>query len=234
MAAATARRRFRPTLSATVFAIPALAILIGLGTWQLQRLEWKTELLDRIDSRLAAEPAPLPATVDDPDRWDYRPVTLDGRFDHDAELRLVARTLDGAVGVQLITPLIRPDDAEPVLVNRGWAPEADLDAVARPVGPISLTGVAQLPPQRGWLQPDNEPAANQWYWTDPPAMADAAGLDRVAPVIVYAADADPDRLPVGDQVRVDIPNNHLDYALTWYGLAVVLIGVYIAFHWRRP
>jgi surfeit locus 1 family protein len=231
--AAPARRRFRPTLWPTVFAIPALAILIGLGTWQLQRLEWKTALLDRIDSRLASEPVSLPDTIDNPDAWDYRPVTVTGRFDHDGEMRLMARTLDGAVGVHLVTPLIRSEGAEPVLVNRGWAPEDQLGAVARPEGAVALDGVAQTPHGRGWMQPDNDPARNQWYWTDPTAMAASAGLQDVAPVIVYAADSDPDRLPVGNQIRIDIPNNHFDYALTWYGLAIVLVAVYVAYHWRR-
>lgn len=236
MTAAGRRRFHRPAFWPTVFAVPALAILIGLGTWQVQRLEWKTELLDRIDQRLALAPVTLPAEVDDPAAWDYRPVAVTGRFDHGAEMHLLARTLDGQIGLQIVTPLVRTDEpqAPAVLINRGWAPESALDRVARPEGVATVRGIAALPPRRGWLQPDNDPAENAWFWTDPPAMAKAAGLAAVAPVVVYAADADPDALPVGDQVRVDIPNNHLDYALTWYGLAAALIAIYIAFHWRRP
>ncbi|MEQ8968503.1 MAG: SURF1 family protein [Azospirillaceae bacterium] len=223
----------RPRFWPTVLTVPALIVLIGLGTWQLQRLAWKTDLLDRIGERMSAAPAPLPARLDDPEAWDYRRVTLAGRFAEGETLHWVARTHDGQAGVELITPLVRAD-GRPVLVNRGWVPEGAVDAVGPPpTGPVTIQGVARVPPPRGWMRPDNDPDANTWYWVDLDAMAAAAGLAEAAPVLVQAADTDPDALPVGDRTRVTIPNDHLEYALTWYGLAVVLIGVYVAYHRRR-
>jgi len=228
------RPRFvRPRLWPTLLTVPSLVVLIGLGTWQLQRLAWKTDLLDRIEARMAAAPAPLPADLDDPAAWDYRRVTATGRFRPETTLHWVARTHDGQTGVDLITPLVR-DDGTAVLVNRGWVPaETDPGAAPPPGGTVAVEGVARVPPPRGWMRPDNDPAANVWYWVDLDAMAAAAGLDNPAPVLLQAADADPDALPVGGRTRVSIPNDHLEYALTWYGLAVVLVGVYVAYHRRR-
>src|SRR6188768_3882078 len=98
--------RFRPEFWPTVFLIPALAMLIGLGIWQLERRVWKTDLIERIEHGLAAAPAPLPAVIDDP-AFDYRHVTVTGRFDPAHEFRLLARVHDGNAGIQVVSPLIR-------------------------------------------------------------------------------------------------------------------------------
>ena len=236
-----AGHRFRPALWPTLMVIPALLILVALGTWQLQRLEWKTALIDRIEHGMAVPPVTMPATFDDPAAWDYRAVTVEGEFLHDRELPVGPRTWRGRVGYHIVTPLLRTDrpDAPAVLVNRGWVPNDRLDPATRtdglPAGRVTVQGVLRLPAEQGWLQPDNDPVANRWFWTDPAAMAEQAGLDAVAPLVLEAgAGSAPETLPIGGQTRVDIPNNHLHYALTWYGLAVVLAVIYIAAHLRRP
>ncbi len=229
--------RPRLALWPTVFLIPALALLITLGIWQLQRLDEKTALITRIESGLAADPAPLPRSIVDPEAWDYRRVTLDGTFLHDRELYLVGRTRRGQPGLHVVTPLRRDGPgSQAILVNRGWVPLDRRDRATRseglPAGPQTLSGIARLPPERGWMQPDNDPQANEWYWLDIPAMAEAAATGPV-PVLIVEAEAVGEALPIGGQTRLDIPNNHLQYAITWFSFAVVLLVIYVLYH-RRP
>lgn len=234
--------RFRPRLWPTVIALPMIAILIGLGAWQLDRRAEKAALIDRIDSRISAEPVPLPTDIDDPQAWDYRRVAAEGRYLHDRELYLAGRTLDGRVGYEVVTPLRRArpgGGAEIVLVNRGWVPDDRLDPESRaeglPDGMVTVEGVLSAPGGPGWMQPDNEPGNNRWFWVDIPAMAEAAGLPAAMPLVLQAAPGQhAGDYPVGGRTRVDIPNNHLQYAITWFGLAAALLGIYVLYHLRRP
>lgn len=234
-------RRFRPSLWPTLIAIPVLAVLVGLGTWQVQRLAWKTELIERIEARTEAAPVPLPAAIDDPAAWDYVPVTVTGAFLHDREMFLGPRTLvEGGVtrtGAHLLTPL-RREDGTTVLVDRGWVPPDRQDAATRPgsqpQGVVTVEGLARLPGGRATLQPDNRPDDRFWFWYDLTAMADAAGVDAVLPVIVQAGPAEnPGGYPVGGRTVLQITNNHLGYAVTWYGLALTLVGVWATASYRR-
>ena len=231
--------RLRLTFWPTIFLVPALAILTGLGVWQLQRLEQKSELIARIEAGLAAEPALLPAQVPDPDAWDYRRVRVEGVFLHDHELFLTGRTRRGQPGLHVVTPLRRTDAGSGdtvILVNRGWVPLDARDRAGRadglPTDAVTVSGIARRPPERGWMQPDNEPDANLWFWVDVAAMAEAAAVGPV-PELILEADAAGDALPIGGQTRFDIPNNHLQYAITWFAFAVILLVIYVLYH-RRP
>jgi surfeit locus 1 family protein len=232
-------RRFRPGLAATLATLIAVTIMVGLGTWQVERLAWKNALIDRIESGLRAAPAPLPARVENPADWDFRRVSVTGRFLHDHELDLAARSMNGRIGYQIVTPLKR-DDGTLVLVNRGWVPLEKRDPASRPeglpAGTVTVEGVARVPAERGWMQPDNDPATNMWFWYDIPAMAAQAGegAGEALPVVIEAGDApNPGGFPIGGQTNVNIANNHLQYAFTWYSLAITLIVIYFVFHWRR-
>jgi surfeit locus 1 family protein len=232
-------RRFRPGLAATLFTLIAVTIMVGLGTWQVERLAWKNALIERIESGMRAAPAPLPARVENPADWDFRRVSVTGQFLHDHELDLAARSMNGRIGYQIVTPLKR-DDGTLVLVNRGWVPLEKRDPASRPeglpAGTVTVEGVARVPAERGWMQPDNDPAANMWFWYDIPAMAAQAGAStgEALPVVIEAGDAaNPGGFPIGGQTNVNIANNHLQYAFTWYSLAITLIVIYFVFHWRR-
>ena len=230
-------RRFRPGLAATLFTLAAVVIMLGLGTWQVERLAWKNALIERIESGLRAAPAPLPARIEIPADWDFRRASVTGQFLHDFELNLAARSMNGQIGYQIVTPLKR-DDGSLVLVNRGWVPLDKRAPESRPEGlpegTVTVEGVARVPAPQGWMQPDNDPAANMWFWYDIPAMAASAGTENPLPLVVEAGPAaNPGGLPVGGQTNVTIPNNHLQYAVTWYGLALTLIAVYVASQWRR-
>lgn len=224
-------RRFRPSLAATLMTVPALAIMLGLGTWQIQRMGWKAELMERVEARTTAPAVPLPLVLEDPAAWEFRPVTLAGRFLNDKELLLIARPRQGQAGYEVMTPFARADGGV-VLVNRGFVPMDRRDPASRAAtrieGDTSLRGVVRLPQPAGMFQPDNTPGAGTWLRANPPAMAAALGLAKVAPVVVEALPGQsPGNLPTGIEPRVELPNNHLQYALTWYGLAATLALIYV-------
>jgi surfeit locus 1 family protein len=225
-----ARGGFRPLLWPTVVAAGAFLVLLGLGTWQLDRLAWKEGLIAQRQGAMAAPAIPLPETFPDPKALEYRRVWVEGRFRHDRELYLTSRFYRDKPGYQVITPLVLADGAT-VLVNRGFVPLAAKDPATRPAGQVTGTvrveGVVRLSAAPGWFTPDNEPAGNLWFYPDVAQMAAAAGLAGVRPVFVEAGPApNPGGLPIGGQTQVDLPNDHLQYAITWYSLAAALAVIY--------
>ncbi|MEQ9638490.1 MAG: SURF1 family protein [Alphaproteobacteria bacterium] len=225
---------FRPRLWPTVATVPALAILVALGTWQMQRLAWKTDLLAARDAALAAPPVPLDAGTS-PDDLRFRRGEVTGTFDHAHELYLGPRVYDHHPGVHVLTPL-RLADGAVLLVNRGWVPQDLRDAARRPAGQVegvqTVRGVVLTPGPRGTYTPDNEPANNQWFYVDLDAMGRAIGAELL-PFVLASDDTDvPGGVPIGGQGRLHIKNDHLQYALTWYSLAVVLLVIYVLFHRR--
>lgn len=237
---------FRPTLWPTVFAVPAVLVLIGLGTWQLDRLAWKSALIEQMQTRVSAPPAPLDQVLaeagGDLHAVEYRTAELTGRFRHQAEMYLAARSMNGNPGYHVVTPF-ESALGRTVLVDRGWVPLDRKLPETRPQGQIrgevTIEGVVRVPRAgKSWLQPDNEPEHNMWFWIDLPAMAAHAGAGaaggELAPVYLAAGPAEnPGGYPIGGQTRINLPNDHLQYALTWYALAVALIVIYVVYH-RRP
>jgi len=232
--------RFRPTLWPTLITVPMLVLLVGLGVWQLERLAWKEALIDERQSRSRQPAIALPADLEDPARLQYLPVRVRGRFRHDREFYLAARTFEGQVGLHVVTPLVL-DDGRTLLVDRGWIPDDRRDPATRPDGQVAgeaeLTGLVRRPGWTGmsWLQPDNQPQENLWFWVDPPLMAAAAGLDRaITEIYLDAGPAEnPGGWPKGGQTRIDLPNDHLQYAITWFTLALSLAVIYVVYHLRR-
>ena len=231
---------FRPGLGATVIALPAFVALLGLGTWQLARFQWKTELIAFRESQLAAPATPLQADIlyagDALAALEYRRVTVTGVFLHDREIYLAA-TRRGKVGFQVITPL-RRDSGPSVLVNRGWVPTEARDPARRPdsqrEGVVAVEGVVRGSSRRGWFTPDNDPAKNYWFWLDLPAMAAFAGIDAPPVIVVAGPAADPGSLPIGKEMRVNLRNDHLQYAIIWYSLAVALAVIFVLSQRSRP
>ncbi|HEV2503094.1 MAG TPA: SURF1 family protein [Mesorhizobium sp.] len=211
-------------------------MLIGLGTWQVERLAWKEGLIETIDRRMNANPVTL-AEVEKQyaasGDVDYVAVTLNGTFLHAGE-RHFFTTWDGQTGFSVYTPL-RLADGRFVFVNRGFVPYEMKDPAKRApgevTGEIDVTGLARnpLPGKPSMMVPDNDLTKNIFYWKDRDAMAATAGLPVGAVVLPFFVDAgkapNPGGLPVGGTTMVDLPNNHLQYALTWYGLAAALVGV---------
>ncbi|WP_419913599.1 SURF1 family protein [Hoeflea sp.] len=235
------RRRSVAVLLA--FVLPALALLLLLGNWQLNRLAWKEGLLSTIETRMNRSPEILDQVVaewDESGDVDYLPVRATGVFRHSAEQHFLA-THEGQSGWYVYTPLVL-DDGRIIIVNRGFVGYDMKDPARRSWQPlteqVSLTGFARNPLSRkpGRLVPDNEPANRTWYWKDFSAMARAMGLDdeNLMPFFVDVATTNGNVVagPVGGVTRVSLPNNHLQYAVTWFGLAAALIVVTGVLLWR--
>ena len=235
------RRRFRFTLVPTLFTVPSLIVLIGLGTWQVERLQWKTGLIAERVAALSAAPVAAPATADEAAGLDFHRVTVIGTFDHGRELYIWAEDERGVAGFQVVTPLTL-EDGGILLVNRGFVPDARKNpatrAAGQAAGTVEIDGILRIARKPiGWLVPSNQPAEHFWVYVDPPAMATAMGLDpaRLRPYFVEAGPKpNPGGLPVGGQTRIQLPNDHLQYAITWYGFAVTLLVIYLVYHYRKP
>jgi surfeit locus 1 family protein len=233
------RRRFRPTFWATVFTIPALILLLGLGTWQVQRLYWKEEQIAIRHERSQPPGIALPAAFPDPGALEFTRVNLKGRFLNDQEFYLGARTESGRVGLNVVTPFAL-DDGRTILVNRGWVPEEKRDPATRAAGQLEgEVEVAALLRTDGWkgfdfAKPPNKPEERFYFWLDLPVMADYVDRPIITDVYADAVASDiPGGLPVGGQTRIQLKNDHLEYAITWYSFAAILAVIYFLFHYRR-
>ncbi|KLK91216.1 surfeit 1 [Microvirga vignae] len=224
----------------------ALAILIGLGTWQLQRRAWKESLIEQIETRAYGEPSPIVPETEwatwRADQDEFRKVRVTGTFLHDLEAPVYglapgARQGAPVQGYSILTPL-RLTTGAIVIVNRGFVPADLKDPATRPQGQpqddVTLTGLVRAPEARNAFTPKDEPQKNLWFARDPHAIADARKLERVAPFLIDAdTTPNPGGWPRGGQTQLTLPNNHLQYALTWYGIALTLVGVFGVFVWKR-
>lgn len=222
--------------------VSSLALLIALGTWQVHRLHWKETLLSDIAERRAMPPIgveKLGAILASGGPIDYRPVDLTGTFDNSREQFFFA-TFNGATGYFVYTPL-KLVSGEYIFVNRGFVPYDLKDPAKRKAGElggvVTLTGLARsrLAGKPSWFVPDNDLKKNIFYWKDLDAMTRHAGLEKskVLQFFVDANDApNPGGLPIGGVTQFDFPNNHLQYAVTWYGLAAAL-AVITGVYWLR-
>lgn len=212
-------KKFSPPLGAVIFSLISFLILVGLGTWQVQRLHWKTGLLATISANMEKAPVPLPEKLDNPKTWEYRRVTLAGHFLYGHEFLIKPRTLDGVVGYHMFVPFERLSGGT-VMVNRGWISKDLMPKATRPQGILQIEGIIQLPHKTYWTPPNNA-QKNDWYWPDVNAMAAAVSLKNVAPVIVTVSAKKPGVYPAGGTVTLNIPNNHLQYAIFWFSMAVI-------------
>ena len=225
--------RFPWPVASTAFAV---AVLLALGTWQIDRLNWKRGLIAEIAARTAAEPAPLPAGAFTAADWNFRRVRLEGTFRHGHEFHLLAPNRRGGFGYHVLTPFERIGGGL-VLVDRGWVPDSKKDAATRAAGQIEgvveVSGIARVPWRKTWITPDNDIAANVWFEPDLNAMGAQLGA-VLAPILIEAdAEANPGGLPLGGQTRLEIVNNHLAYAITWYVLALAAMVIFMIHRRQR-
>ncbi|MEA2758577.1 MAG: surfeit locus 1 family protein [Methylobacteriaceae bacterium] len=231
----------RSLIGPALVALAGIAVLVSLGIWQLHRLAWKEALIARIEARAKAPPGPLPPESEwaalKPEDYEYRHVMLRARFDRREALvfRGSGPEPGEGPGYLVLAPLILPDGSA-VIVNRGFVPSVAKDGSTHaPLpGEVAVTGLMREPEPRNLFTPSDQPDKNQWFTRDPRAIANHFGLSRVAP---FTVDADfsgnPKALPRGGTTVIAFPNSHLAYALTWFGLAATLAGVFVAWAWSR-
>ena len=233
--------RLRPALWPTLISLPILVLSLSLGVWQMERREWKRDILDRLTTNQAAAPMPLDDLLrGDPLRHEYGRVKIAGSFVHDKEFHLAARSLKNKVGLQLVTPF-KTDDGRILLFNRGWIPSEKKEPAKRAegqgTGRVELTGIVRRNQERRQFAPENVPDKNVWFHVDVPLMRRLAGAPPDLKLDAFFLDADvapnPGGVPIGGQTRLDIPNDHLKYAITWFLMVLALAGVYLAYHWEN-
>ncbi|MBB4618271.1 SURF1 family cytochrome oxidase biogenesis protein [Sphingomonas abaci] len=213
--------RARPGLVVAIVA--AVGLLVGLGVWQVERLAWKRALIAQTRARLAAAPVPAPGPAD----WRgvgpgdaYRRLRVTGRYQVGADTLTQAVTGYGP-GFWVLTPF-RSDTGFVLLVNRGFVPSGT-KPTSPPAGPVTVTGLLRLTEPKGGFLRSNVPASDRWYSRDVAAIAARRGLGTVAPYFIDSdRTAPPGRWPEGGLTVVRFPNNHLSYALTWFGLAALV------------
>ncbi|MDF4004409.1 SURF1 family protein [Luteibacter sp. PPL552] len=227
----------------TLLGVALFAVFVALGTWQVHRRAWKHALIARVDARVHA------AAVDAPgrDAWpsidaandEYRRVRVSGTFVPTKSVRVRASTELG-LGSWLMTPLRRPN-GEVVIVNRGFVSPTwcagKADCAVGPGGEVTVTGLLRISEPKGAFLQDNEPAAGRWFSRDVAAIAKTEGVSDAAPYFVDAdaasspSQGDGSEGPVGGLTVISFPDNHLQYAITWYALAAMtLLGGWIV--WR--
>jgi len=228
--------RLRPLFWPSFFALPALLILLGLGTWQMQRLDWKNDLIASFEARSSAPPMDLPAADAITADMEFRRLQLLGTFDHSRETLLIGRTYEGNAGFHVVTPFTLID-GRVVLVNRGWVSESYAAPDARPFslveGEVAVDAILRFPGRKGYFVPENDPEGGFWFTLVPRQIFDHLGLTEQTVTAVYAdalRTSDVVTLPIAARTTLNLRNSHLSYALTWYGIALALIGVYLAFH----
>ena len=241
--------RFRPYPGFTAAAAILFVILCGLGVWQVQRLHWKLGLIAEVTARTQAVPIPasdalalLPAAAQ------YRRVTLHGIFNHAQENYVFVTASGGDAVYHVLTPFFVEESSSGshwLMVDRGAVPKDRLDPDSRKsgniVGTATVTGIWRTPDAAGPFTPVPDLSHRIWYSRDLVAMTRADGITLAAPVVIEAdATPNPGGWPRGGQTVVDLPNNHLSYAVTWLGLAACLLGVWLAYHiskgrlvWRK-
>jgi surfeit locus 1 family protein len=240
------RAERRGLLLPGLVAFAGFLVLLGLGTWQLQRMAWKDGLVATLTERLAAAPAPLPDRVQWPqlarDDVEFRRVVFPAEFLHDREalvysvvssLRANAPT---GPGFSVFTPA-RLEDGGIVLVNRGFVPEALRDPKTRAegeaAGAVELVGVIRWPDAPSIYAPAPDPGRNLWFARDAAGIAAAKGVDAAPFYVDLEGPTPPGGWPQPARLRPNLPNNHLQYVGTWYGLAAALLAVFVAWAIRR-
>jgi len=225
---------FRPLPILTAVCAVAFAILISLGVWQIQRLHWKLGLIAEVNHSLAAPPLSLDTALAMGTRAQYHRVLLDGWFHNDKESYVYASGPGSAPVYHVLTPF-ETRERRVLMVDRGIVPPELLDPAKRArVDERVMLGVWRVPDPPGMFTPSPDTAHRIWYSRDVRAIAAADHVKLAAPVIVEAdAAPNPGGWPRGGQTQVTFRNEHLQYAITWFGLAAALLGVYLAFHISR-
>lgn len=227
----------RPVFWPTFITAGAVALALGLGTWQVQRLFWKQAINESRLARVTAPPLEKLPEKFDPAQHQFRRVRLTGSFLNGHELFLAARSLRGNPGWHLITPFA-VSGGPTILVNRGWLPLSHKPPETRPdsqiPGATKIVGILRLPPGKNAFTPDNKPDEGGWFWVDLPAMAKRAGLkSHPAYYIELLQGGTPGTYPLAAQSRIQARNEHLQYVITWYSLAIAGFVIWLLWHRGR-
>jgi surfeit locus 1 family protein len=233
------RERFiRPRPVAWFFFLLAFGGTLALGSWQVQRLHWKQGLITTLAE--AQQKPPITTLPKDEAAFktlQFYPAKISGTWIPNIEFQLAPRYLHDQFGYAIIAPL-KLNDGRIVLINRGWVPGKKKDIATRPEtrarGAATVKGLIRVGSERSYFTPANQPEKNIWFGRDIAAMAEYAKLSHVAPAMVDAVGAQkPDRLPIPSDGTIRLRNDHLSYVITWYGIALGVLVIFLVYHRRK-
>ncbi|SEF59385.1 SURF1 family protein [Bosea lathyri] len=243
----TAPTRRVSLLLPALLTIAGTLVLCTLGSWQIMRMGEKHAFISRLEAQASGAPASMPAAADwanlDPSKLDLTRVAASGTFVDGAFAGVRTTIAAGAPGTRQLSGFgrwifqgFRLDDGGLILINRGFVPEGRLGEITPASGPARVTGFLRAPEARGSFTPADLPANREFYTRDPAAIAASLGLTNAAPFYLEAEREGNGLIPPAGvdakELIARIPDNHLSYALTWFGLALTLLGVFGAFAWQ--
>jgi len=200
----------------------------------MQRLGWKSNLIEEYNTKFSEDPLILNENFKNLSGNKFRRVIVEGTFDHNKEIHIIGKTYEGNAGFHIITPFVTEND-DTIYINRGWVPKKYLRKSSREFslveGKTQIIGLIRMPQTKGYFVPDNEPNNGFWFTVIPREFNKHFNLNaEKAFYIVELKVGDKLKLPISANGEIQIPNNHLQYAITWYSLAIGLIIIYFAWH----
>ena len=231
---------FKPVFWPTVFFVFSLIILVSLGTWQVKRLIWKNDLISFYLKQSTNNIINLHKENFVSEEIEYRKVRLTGKFLNKKEVHITGKTYEGNAGFHVVTPFLM-QNGNYVLVNRGWVSENYKEAKSRSFSLIneetSVNGLIRYPQKKGYFVPENEPDNGFWFTIKPAEIKKHLKIDKETFIIKFYVDAlrqeKKINLPIGIKEKINIRNQHLSYAITWYSLAIVLMIIYLSYHYSE-
>ena len=217
----------RPQIIPTIFIIIATVTMVLLGTWQLQRLQWKIGLLTKIEQ---IQKSPTLGTLpEDLSNLEYQKVALTGVFNYNKTLHLIGRQQGNFPGYFMLTPFILEDDGRIILVNRGFSP---INKESKPAGTQTIAGVIRPAREKRFFAPENNPEKNVWFYENITTMSSATGL-VLSPIIVEQVGKTPKgEFPILVDGKINLKNDHLGYAITWFLTAITGLLMF-GFYYRK-
>ena len=229
--------QFKPMLWPSIFSILTFAILISFGTWQVKRLFWKEALIQNYLTQSQSNPITDPAELEKSSINEFKSIGILGRFIHSNEIYITGKTYEGNAGFHVITPFIMENN-KIVLINRGWVSESyknpDKRKFSLTKGLVKLKGIIRYPQKKGYFVPENDGENGFWFTIVPNQIFDFINIVSNKTINDYYIDAlrvgEKLTLPIGVDGKPKFRNQHLSYAITWYGLALSLLFVYFSYH----
>jgi surfeit locus 1 family protein len=220
---------FKPKFVPLVSFVIALLILLSLSLWQVKRLVWKTNLIEQRVSNFEGEPKNL-FDIKKPNENEFKKVFIEGQLLNNLEFFMPALSKNGNNGFHIIVPM-EVEKKKLILFDTGWVPLAKKEKNKRLNNLIKekkiFTAVIRLPGRKGYFQPDNDNIKNFWFFVEPKLMEETISMKLENKFYLEAVDNGPNGFPLGNQTRIYLRNNHLQYAITWFLIALSLIGVFI-------
>lgn len=215
-----------------IFSLLPLLILLSLGTWQLERLRWKTEIINSINSQIALPAIEInESIINNIQDYNYRYIKLNGKFLYDKQITIYSKVFEGKVGRHLVVPF--KTEFGNFIINRGFVPEnyiinknkENID------NNISITGIVKFQQKINYFTPKNNLLKNDWYYINIDNLKRYLGI-TLNNFYIIEDNNEKERFPVGGQFNINIPNDHLQYSITWFSLAIAL-SIFMHLLWKK-